>query len=110
MPLLAPVTTATGCISPPYVSPWLHSPTRWPWPVDECCHGLLLNSASGSSWIGRGPGGIAAAARGDPHHRSRLGLGELPAAGLLGAMVAAAERGQVALTRPAALVIRQRVV
>ncbi len=33
--------------------------------------------------INGGPGGIAAAARGDPHHRSRLGLRELPAAGLL---------------------------
>src|SRR5215831_10732901 len=45
-----------------------------------------------SSRIDGRPSGVAATARGDPHHRSRLGLGELPAAGLLGAMVAAAER------------------
>src|ERR1035437_8715598 len=54
--------------------------------------------------------GVGASAGKCPGEGAWLGLPEVPAGCLLGAVVASAERGEIAFARPAALVIRDRVV
>src|ERR1700742_4346540 len=60
--------------------------------------------------ISGGRGGVVAAGGGGPPHDSGLGLVELPARGLFTAVVVTAERGQIALAGPAALVVGLGVV
>src|SRR5258706_16445533 len=54
--------------------------------------------------------GVGAAVRGGPDQDAGFGLGEVPAAGLLGAVMHPAQRRQIALAGGAALVIGEGVV
>src|SRR5258708_10786369 len=60
--------------------------------------------------VGVGGDGVGAAVRGVPDQDAGFGLGEVPAAGLFGAVMPPAQRRQIALAGGAALVVGEGVV
>jgi hypothetical protein len=63
-----------------------------------------------SDWVLGGSGGVAASGWDAPDQDARFGLFEMPAFGLFGAVVAAAQRGQIAFARQSAPIPGDRVV
>src|SRR6185312_14291952 len=72
------------------------------WPPGSCGRDL--------AGVRLGVDGVPPPAGRGPDQRAGFGLAELPAAGLLGLVMTAAQRVQVALTGPPALAERDRVI
>jgi len=67
-------------------------------------------SGAGSGQVGLWPGQVTASVRSCPDEGARAGLGQSPAGGLLGAVMSPTAGATVALARPAALVVGDRVL
>src|ERR1022692_3450454 len=72
--------------------------------------GRIMLRRARSCCVGAGLCGVGASAGEGPGEGAWLGLFEVPAGCLLGAVVASAERGAVAFARPPALVVGNGVV
>src|SRR5487761_1719319 len=57
-----------------------------------------------------GQGDVSSPGRGEPGHHARANLLELPLLSLLHPMMCATQRGEITLARPAALVMRDRMI
>src|SRR5450631_4394401 len=71
-------------------------------------HTVLVGA--GRSVVGRGSGDVVATRGGGPAHDAGCDLFQVPSFGLLAAMVMTAQRGQVAFTRAATVVVGDGVV
>ena len=94
---------------------WESLPTEkpsWRPRLRSTCSASASRTASDWRYTGYGSArdGVVASAGCGPDQGAGFGLGEVPAAGLLGLVVAAAQRVEIALAGPAALVVGDGVV